>query len=90
VRFEFKSSFGRSLKHLHAQEQAGAKDAVEKLMDFYSTGEKTPGLGIDHLRGPFWEIRVGLRVRLHRWQKDLIEFVLAGSRDDVRRFLRRV
>ena len=89
MRFEFKPSFGRSLKHLHPREQAGAKEAADKLTDFYATGEKTPGLGIGHLRGPFWEARAGLRVRLlFRRQKDLVEFVLAGSHDDVRRFLK--
>jgi hypothetical protein len=91
VRFEFKPSFGRSLKHLHPREQSGAREAADALMDFYTTGEKTPGLGIDHLRGPFWEARVGLRVRLlYRWQKNMIEFVLAGNHDDVKRFLRRM
>jgi hypothetical protein len=91
VRFEFKPSFGRSLEHLHPREQTRAKEAADKLIDFYNAGEKTPGLGIDHLRGPFWEARAGLRIRLlYRWQKDLIEFVLAGNHDDVKRFLRRI
>ncbi len=89
MRFEFKPSFGRSLKRLHTREQTGVKKAADKLVDFYTTGEKTLGLGIDHLRGPFWEARAGLRVRLlYRWHKDLIEFILAGSHDAVRRFLK--
>lgn len=65
------------------------KSAVEKLIFFYTTGEKTRGLGITHLRGEFWEGRSGLRERvLYRWRKELIEFVLVGDHNDVKRFLR--
>ena len=91
MRFEFKPSFSRSLKQLHPREQAGVKEAAASLIGFYETGKKTPGLGIDHLRGEFWELRAGLRVRLiFRRQNDLVEFVVAGNHDDVKRFLRRI
>jgi hypothetical protein len=46
-------------------------------------------MGLKHLKEDFWEVRQGLKVRLlFRWDGDLIEFVLAGSHDDVKRFLK--
>ena len=47
------------------------------------------GLGLKRLRGNFWEVRKGLKARiLFRWEEDLVEFVLAGNHDDVKRFLK--
>ena len=89
MRFEFKPSFGRSLKGFSPPQQDRIKETADKLILFYTKGEKTPGLGITHLRREFWEGRSGLKERvLYRWQKDLVEFVLAGDHNDVKRFLR--
>lgn len=89
MRFEFKPSFARSLKGLPPKEQTKVKQTARKVIDFYTTGMKTPGLGIAHLRGSFWEVRSGLKERvLYRWEKDLVEFVLVGNHNDVRRFLK--
>lgn len=91
MRIEYKPAFGRSLKTLDFQERERAKSTTGKVIDFYTTGEKTPGLGLVHLRGDFWEARAGIKTRiLYRWRTDLIEFVLAGNHDDVRRFLKRL
>ena len=47
------------------------------------------GIGLKRLRGDFWEVRKGLKVRLlFRWNGDCVEFVLAGNHDDVHRFLK--
>lgn len=89
MRFEFKPSFKRSLKDFPPLQRDRIKSAADKLVLFYTTGEKTPGLGITHLRGDFWEGRSGLKERvLYRWRKDIIEFVLAGDHNDAKRFLR--
>lgn len=90
MRIEYKPAFGRSLKHLHLNEQKRVKQTIEKVIDFYATGNRTPGLGLTHLRGAFWEARSGLKTRvLYRWQIDLIEIILAGNHDDAKRFLKR-
>jgi hypothetical protein len=48
------------------------------------------GLGLKYLRKNFWEIRKGLKLRiLFRWSADHIEFVLAGSHEDIRRYIKR-
>ncbi len=90
MRIEFKPAFARSLRHFYPLEQKRVKETLEKVIDFYTTGEKTSGLGLTHLRGDFWEARSGLKTRiLYRWQIDFIEFILAGNHDDVKRFLKR-
>jgi hypothetical protein len=60
------------------------------LVDMLSRDQEIhKGIGLKRLRGDFWEVRKGLRVRiLFRWEKDLVEFILAGDHDDVRRFLK--
>ena len=89
MRFEFKPSFGRGLKRFPPIERERIKLTSDRLIRFYTSGERTPGLGITHLRGEFWEGRSGLRARvLYRWRRDLVEFVLAGDHEDVKRFLR--
>ncbi len=47
------------------------------------------GIGLNRLRNNFWEVRKGLKTRiLFRWSGELVEFILAGNHDDVRRFLK--
>lgn len=37
----------------------------------------------------FWEIRKGLKLRIiFLWQGDSVEFILAGTHDDIKRFLK--
>jgi mRNA-degrading endonuclease RelE of RelBE toxin-antitoxin system len=90
MRFEFKPSFERSIKHLTPDDKTAVKDAVGQLIDVLSKDREIyQGLGLKRLKACFWEVRQGLKVRiLFRWEGDLVEFVLAGNHDDVKRFLR--
>ncbi len=90
MRFEFKPSFDRSTKSLSPTEKADVKEAASQLIDVLSKDRQIhQGLGLKRLRGDFWEARQGIKVRiLFRWTGDLIEFVIAGNHDDVKRFLR--
>ncbi len=92
MRFEFKPSFDRSIKSLPPSEKANVKEAAEQLIDVLSRDrQRHQGLGLKRLRGDFWETRKGIKVRiLFRWQGDLVEFVLAGNHDDVKRFLKNI
>ena len=92
MRFEFKPSFERSLKALPPLQKEDVKDAAEKLIDVLSQDRQLyQGLGLKRLRSDFWEVRKGIRARiLFRWQGDLVEFVLAGNHDDVKRFLKNI
>lgn len=90
MRFEFKPSFGKSLKAYHKPEQEEIKDATRNTIEMFSSGKTiTPGAGLKLLRRNYWEVRKGLKVRiLFRWQGDLIEFILAGDHNDIKRFLK--
>lgn len=92
MRFEFKPFFERSIKSLPLPERADIKDAALKLIDVLSKDRQIhQGLGLKRLTRDFWEARKGIKARiLFRWTGDLIEFVLAGNHDDVKRFLKNV
>lgn len=90
MRFEFKSSFDRSVKQLTSAERSDVKVAAVQLIEVLSKDRDIyQGLGLKRLAGDFWEVRKGIKVRiLFRWEGDLVEFVLAGNHDDVKRFLK--
>ena len=89
MRIEFKSSFERSIKAFNPRVKDEIKSVVADLIDVLSIDRPLhEGLGLKRLQGPYWEVRKGLKVRiLFRWQKDLVEFVLAGDHENVKRFL---
>ena len=92
MRFEFKPSFERSVKSFPPSEKADIKEAAAQLIDVLSRDRQIhQGLGLKRLRGDFWELRKGIKARiLFRWEGDLVEFVLAGTHDDVKRFLKSI
>lgn len=92
MRFEFKLSFDRSVKSFHGREKEEIKQAALQAIDILSQDKVAhKGVGLKRLKGDFWEIRKGLRVRvLFRWERDLIEFILAGDHEDIRRFLKNI
>ncbi len=92
MRFEFKPSFDRSIKSLPPTEKTDVKEVAFQLIDVLSKDRQIhQGLGLKRLKEDFWETRKGIKVRiLFRWTGDLIEFVLAGNHDDVKRFLKNV
>jgi hypothetical protein len=90
VRYEFKPSFDRSVKSRSPSEKV---EIVEACLEFLDVLERhhqvAAGAGLKRLRGDFWEARAGLKNRiLFRWREDTIEFILAGSHDSIKRFLR--
>ena len=92
MRVEFKPSFDRSIKQLPVQKKEYIRRVATQFIDILSHDRHIhEGLGLKRLRGDFWEVRKGLKARiLFRWQGDLIEFVLAGNHDDIKRFLKDV
>lgn len=91
MRFEFKPSFDRSVKSLPSETKQEIKELCINLIDRLSSGRiLSTGLGLKNLRKNFWEIRKGLRLRvLFRWKGDLVEFILAGTHEDIKNFLKR-
>lgn len=90
MKFEFKPSFDRSVKSLPPRTKEGIKELCLNLIDVLSGKEAlSKGLGLRQLKKNYWEIRKGLKLRIiFHWQDDLIEFLLAGSHDDIKRFLK--
>jgi mRNA-degrading endonuclease RelE of RelBE toxin-antitoxin system len=90
MRYEFKPCFDRSIKALSNDEKAEIKSACLAFLDLLNLRSKLPlGIGLKRLEDDYWEIRKGLRFRiLFRWRKDSIEFVLAGSHDSIKNFLK--
>lgn len=92
MRIDFKPSFDRSLKALHANEKEALKKAAKDTVDVLTQDRFiSKGIGLKHLRGDYWEVRKGLKARiLFKWKGDLIEFILAGNHDDIKRFLKNI
>lgn len=92
MRFEFKPSFDRPVKAFHGREKEEIKQAARQAIDILSQDRLIhKGIGLKRLKGDFWEIRKGLKARvLFRWQGDLVEFVLAGDHNDIKRYLKNI
>jgi len=92
VRYGEAAPYARSLRALGDPKRTQAVHrAVSQLVDCFETGRKPPaGLGLKKLRPPVWEIRSSLQDRiLFSWQKDIVVFLLAGTHQDIKRFLKR-
>ena len=91
MQFEYKNSFYRSLEALRSTER---KEAIrltlkEFILAIDRGGPLPYGTGLKRLRKNFYEIRSGLGDRVvYRRQGGLIEFVLVGNHDEIKRFLR--
>lgn len=91
MRYERKPAFERSLRRLPPDRKERAKEAIQQLVIFFETRQQPHGLGLKRLRGSFWEIRVGLGDRvLFRLRGELVEFILVGDHDEIRRLLKSV
>lgn len=92
MRFEFKPSFDRAVKSLHGKEKDNIKQIAIETIDILSQDRIIhKGFGLKRLKGDYWEIRKGLKTRiLFRWERDLVEFILAGDHNDIKRYLKNV
>lgn len=91
MRYEFKTSFDRSVSRLDRLRRQHIVDAVEAVIDFFETGDRPQGIGLKQLRKPFWEVRASSRDRvILAFEDDLVTFILAGSHDDTRRYLKKL
>lgn len=71
--------------------RAMARTALEGFLDFYENGIRPKGLGLKKQRKNYWEIRVGLPIRIIFIQaKHLVTFVLTGTHNDIKQFLRKL
>ncbi len=92
MRYEFKVSFDRSTKRLPDDAKIEIKKAVFEILDLVSTGKTaSKGQGLTRLRRDYWEARTTIRERiLFKLTDDLIQFMIVGNHEDIKRFLKRM
>ncbi len=92
MKFEFRSSFDRSVKSFHGREKEEIKKVALQAINILSQDRMLhKGIGLKRLKGDFWEIRHGLKARiLFRWEGSLVEFILAGDHNDIKLFLKNI
>ena len=91
MRFAYQPSFLQTTARLSRVRAARLFKSIQKFQTALEIGQWPVGLGMTHLRGDCFEFRVDLhrRVLYHR-TGDLVTYILYGSHDDVRRFLKRL
>ena len=88
---EYLVSDDRSFQKLSVDRQAGAIETIDRLLDYFATGQRPHGLGLKRLQQRYWEIRIGLDTRvLFELQHDRLTFILVGNHGEIRRVLRRI
>ncbi|MFA6141760.1 MAG: hypothetical protein WC738_00500 [Candidatus Omnitrophota bacterium] len=92
MRYEFKASFDRSIKRLSDDAKIDIKKAIFEILDLVSTGKTaSKGQGFTRLRKDYWEARTTIRERiLFKLTDDLIQFMIVGNHEDIKRFLKRI
>ena len=90
MKIEFRKSFEKSLKKINSKDKENVYEACRTLLDVIEKRESpSQGIGLKKLEKTFWEIRVDIHLRIiFEWQEDLIKFLLIGSHDEIKKFLK--
>lgn len=91
MRYYTTPAFDKSVEDLSEDRKKRVKKAIDLAVAFFETGDLPHGLGLKPLGHSIWEIRAGLSERvLFRKNKEVVEFLLAGSHDEVKQYLKRL
>jgi len=92
MRYEFKKSFNKCVKSLPEEAKIAIKELAFDSIDAISTGKKpAKGMRLKRLRKDYWEVSTTMKERiLFKLTGDLIQFILAGNHDHIKRFLKRL
>lgn len=89
MRHFFTPRFERGYQKLSRTEQEAVDRAMDTLLRYLDREAGLPaGLGLKRLTGDYWEIRASLKTRLIFEFKKPLGFLLVGSHDDIKRFIR--
>jgi mRNA-degrading endonuclease YafQ of YafQ-DinJ toxin-antitoxin module len=89
VRYEFKTSFDRRFKKLSTFRQKKVYQAIDAFMKHLDgNAPLPPGLGLKNWHADYWEIRVGIKDRILFEFTDQIVFLLVGSHDEIKNFMK--
>ena len=92
MRYEIKKSFDRSAKNLTEDNRIKIKKVIFEVIDVLSTGKKpSKGIRLTRLRNDYWEVGTSLKERiLFRLTDDLVQFLIVGNHDGIKRALKRI
>lgn len=92
MRYEFKKSFNKCVKDLPEETKIAIKELAFDCIDIISAGKKpAKGIRLKRLRKDYWEISATMKERiLFKLTDDLIQFILTGNHDLIKRFLKRI
>lgn len=90
MRYVRTAAFKRAYKGLEGTRQERADGTLLKLADAFETGQIPPGLGLKPLQYGIWEARSGIhdRILFRREPDDVVELLLIGTHDEIKRFLK--
>ena len=86
---EYLASYDRAFRKLPTATQHQTITAIDRLLDYFLTGQRPHGLGLKRLYKQYWEIRVGLAIRvLFELGRDRLTFIIVGNHEEIHRWLR--
>ena len=89
MRYRFTPSYEKCFRALSADRASRVRKTLQNLAGLFETGEMPAGLGLKPLVHGIWEVRAGLADRvLFLKSGDLVEFILIGTHDEIRKFLK--
>ncbi len=90
MRYSRTAAFKRAYRSLDGARQERADSTLLKLADAFETGQIPPGLGLKPLQHGIWEARSGIhdRILFRREPDDVVELLLIGTHDEIKRFLK--
>lgn len=91
MQFAYAKSFYKTIENISSSLARKLLKAVKKFESSWESGEFPKGTGLTHLKGNFFEFRVDIHRRiLFQKKENMIYYLLFGSHDDIRRFLKRL
>lgn len=90
MRYFRTAAFKRAYRTLDPARQRRADETLLKLAQALETRKIPHGLGIKPLQHEIWEARSGIhdRILFRRATADLVELLLIGTHDEIKRFLK--
>jgi len=92
MRYQFKKSFEKCIKRLPESTKIEIKEMAFEVIDVVSAGKQpSKGIRLTRLRKDYWEVSTTMKERiLFKLSGNLVQFILAGNHDDIKRFLKRI
>jgi hypothetical protein len=91
MRYFHTAAFKRAYQALDPARRHRVDRALRQLAMLYEQRQRSFGIGLKSLKPGIWEVRAGLDDRiLFRWSGDLVELLLVGNHDEIRRMLRQL